>query len=214
MNDAMICLRQLWEIIDRLRGEGGCPWDRQQTPDTVKEYIIEEAHEAVAAVRAGNIEEVAEELGDILFMVLFMIHLYQEEGHFTLGNVCEVIKTKMIRRHPHVFGNARVDSAEEVKDNWQKIKKSEKKRGSVIPATLPALLRAYRMLSRNLLPESGMTKEDLREKLKPLLDDNFFSDSLSPDELGRALLLLVQLGRLCNIKAEDALHKLLDLCSS
>ncbi|SFM50933.1 MazG family protein [Thermodesulforhabdus norvegica] len=214
MIDASACVRQLWEIIDRLRGENGCPWDRQQTPDTVKEYIIEEAHEAVAAVRSGDVEEIKEELGDILFMVLFMVHLYQEQGDFTLGDVCEAVKAKMIRRHPHVFGTVQVNSAEDVKDNWQKIKKSEKKHKSTgIPPTLPALLRAYRMLSRGLLPESRLTEEEVRRELLRIADGRPASKPLLADELARLLILLVQCGRLYDIKAEDALHKVLDLYS-
>ncbi len=151
-NDRWGKVARLWEIIDRLRGENGCPWDRQQTPESVQTYLVEEAHEAAAAVRAGAVEEASEELGDVLFMVLFLIHLYEEAGRCTLEAVCDRIADKMIRRHPHVFGTTTVDSAADVRINWEKIKEKEKKDRPLaelgVPDTLPALIRAYRVLSR------------------------------------------------------------------
>src|SRR5512147_2007808 len=104
----------IWEIIDQLRGEPGCPWDRKQTPESVQTYLVEEAHEAASAVRSGDVEEAAEELGDLLFMVFFIIHLYEEQGEFQLDAVCDHITEKMIRRHPHVFGETKVKSTREV----------------------------------------------------------------------------------------------------
>ncbi|MCX7822019.1 MAG: hypothetical protein N2260_01085 [Syntrophobacterales bacterium] len=204
-------IERLWSIIDRLRGDNGCPWDRKQTPDSVKGYVVEEAHEVDAAIRTGNPLEVMEELGDLLFMVLFMIHLYEEEGFFRFEQVCAQIEEKMIRRHPHVFGNLRVSSAEEVKDNWEKIKRVES-RHSEIPKTLPALMRAYRLLSRNLLnppiPEDeDALKKLMKESLKRLLDD---SKSDLSQSLADIFVHLCQFARMKGYRAEDLLQKHLD----
>jgi MazG family protein len=209
-------LGRIWEIIDRLRGEGGCPWDRKQTPETVQTYLIEEAHEAAAAVRSGHAEDAAEELGDLLFMVFFLTHLYEERGSFELDDVCELICSKMIRRHPHVFGEISVNSVQEVKDNWEKIKADEKassnKVADGIPETLPALMRAYRTLSRL----SSKEKEDLddlegQKKKCAVLTENLLSrisDGNSParTEFGDLLLTIVNLARLRGYRAEDCLH--------
>ena len=111
---------KLLDIISALRSEEGCPWDREQTPDTVKRYIIEEAYEAIAAVEPRNTEGLKEELGDLLFMTLFMAKLFDEKGIFKVEDVLQTIASKMIYRHPHVFGDLKLHSAEEVEKNWQR----------------------------------------------------------------------------------------------
>lgn len=210
---------RLWGIIDRLRGENGCPWDRQQTPETVQTYLVEEAHEAAAAVRAGAVEEAAEELGDVLFMVLFLIHLYEEAGQCTLETVCDRIADKMIRRHPHVFGTTAVDSAAEVRTNWEKIKEKEKKNrpsaGLGVPETLPALIRAYRLLSRAKSVEAF--------GLPPANEESVVCESVARLEqaqeterenvslwIARSLLALVALARRHGVRPEDCLHTYLN----
>ncbi len=210
-------VKEIWSIIDQLRGEPGCPWDRKQTPESVQTYLVEEAHEAAAAIRAGNHGEAAEELGDLLFMVLFMVHLFQETGRFNLGEVAERICAKMIRRHPHVFGDLTVASAGEVRDNWEKIKAEEKrqagnKAGEPVPESLPALIRAYRLLSRRSQKDSRLNdldrqlatwrqaRQDLERKLER-------GQRPGADEFGQLLLLLANLARICGIRSEDALHR-------
>ena len=111
---------RIWEVIDQLRGEPGCPWDRKQTPQSVQTYLVEEAHEAAAAIVADDSHETRDELGDLLFMTLFVVHLYEESGVFSLEEVCSRIVAKMIRRHPHVFGDTVVESSREVRDNWER----------------------------------------------------------------------------------------------
>jgi MazG family protein len=206
----------LWEIIDRLRGESGCPWDRKQTPESVQTYLIEEAHEAAAAIRAGHVHEVAEELGDLLFMALFLVHLYDQEGLFGLDEVCDLICDKMIRRHPHVFADATAETAQEVRDNWEKIKANEKTRmGQVtggIPESLPALMRGYRMVSR-LSHAEGSPWNDLKSRVEEFsLNSEALSKHLnaglpvSSNTFGKLLLDLLNLSRLQGHQAELCLH--------
>jgi MazG family protein len=219
-------VRKIWEIIDQLRGEPGCPWDKKQTPASVQTYLVEEAHEAAAAVRAGDTEEAAEELGDVLFMVLFLIHLYEEESRFRLEDVCELINTKMIRRHPHVFGDTSVESAQQVRDNWEKIKAAEKKAGrrkpgdgnaiDSIPASLPGLIRAYRIQSR-LAQQNGdawnSTESQAHDFLKSSQDlarDLLDGTSPAAGRFGEILFQLVNLARIQGLRSEDCLHEFLN----
>jgi MazG family protein len=210
----------IWEIIDQLRGEPGCPWDRKQTPESVQTYLVEEAHEAAAAVRAGEILEAGEELGDLLFMVLFLIHLYEENGNFSLEDVCQSISDKMIRRHPHVFGDVVVQSTQDVRDNWEKIKAGESsakgKETSLndVPRSLPALMRAYRMLSRlaqedpswnHAAEQSGQLSILVAHLIQWLQEGN----QASAAAYGRLLLALVNLARLDGHRAEDCLQQAL-----
>jgi nucleoside triphosphate diphosphatase len=145
----------LWSLVETLRAPGGCPWDAKQTPESIKTYVLEEAYEVADAVERSSPEEVCHELGDLLFQVLFMASIYKGRGDFDLYEVLETIREKMVRRHPHVFGTAEVNSAEEVASNWEKIKKeelglSEGARWPLekVPENLPALLRAHRLMER------------------------------------------------------------------
>ncbi|MEJ5299576.1 MAG: MazG family protein [Thermodesulforhabdaceae bacterium] len=206
-------IENLWAIIDKLRGENGCPWDRKQTPESVKTYIVEEAHEAYAAIRSGSTEEVMEELGDLLFMVLFMVHLYEESGIFRLEDVGARVEEKMIRRHPHVFGDLRVNSAEDVKDNWEKIKREEKRGNETkIPKTLPALVRAYRMLSRKAIhPEVAELEYEVSDSVGKKLEKIFHAPKEDfPQCFADLVIDLCQLARLRGFRPEDLLQKRLD----
>jgi MazG family protein len=217
--DRLNAIEQILRIIERLRSETGCPWDRKQTPETVQTYLVEESHEAAAAVRAGKVEEVAEELGDVLFMTFFLVYLYEQRGDFSLEDVCRRISEKMIRRHPHVFGDTSVGSAEEVKDNWEKIKAAEKqvsgKTVEPVPDSLPALIRAHRILAR-FSQREDVDWNDLREQGREFaresseLAGEIECDRLeSPDGLGRLLARLVNIARLEGYRAEDILHSFL-----
>jgi MazG family protein len=212
-------VRGIWEIIDRLRGESGCPWDLKQTPESVQTYLVEEAHEAAAAVRSGLVGEAAEELGDLLFMVFFLIHLYEEKGAFSLERVCELIQEKMIRRHPHVFGNGQARTAQEVRDNWERIKAAEKgdsnNQTADIPASLPALVRAHRILSRSAQDRNSLLNDleyqltSYKSKNKDMLAVITQRKEISAEMLGEVLLALVNLARLQGRRAEDCLHGVL-----
>lgn len=151
----------LRHIIQRLRGPEGCPWDRQQTPQSMALYLLEETYELVEAIAAAPAEEVCEELGDVLFHILFLSELYGEMGCFDHKQVADGVISKMIRRHPHVFGEDQVADTADVRRRWHQIKASEKSRrdGSSVldsvPRRLPALLRAYRIGERAARSRAG-----------------------------------------------------------
>ena len=147
----------------RLRAPGGCPWDREQTHSTLRTYLVEEAYEVLDAIETGNSQELAEELGDLLLQVLFHADLARETGRFDISNVITGIHNKLVRRHPHVFGNVKAETAGEVLKNWVQLKAKEKHAASPtgviaqdqlpsaldgVPRNLPALLEAYQMTRR------------------------------------------------------------------
>lgn len=157
-------------LIRRLRAENGCPWDRKQTPRSLSVYLIEEMYELVEAVGAGDPQAVCEELGDVFFQVLFMAELFAESGAFDLDGVVERNVAKMIRRHPHVFGETKAHTSAAVRKNWHAIKKEEQKEKNgvreaslldSIPAGLPALMRSYRVSER--AARTGFDWNDLAE---------------------------------------------------
>ena len=157
-------------LIQRLRGEDGCPWDRKQTPQSLSVYLIEEMYELVDAVASGNDEAVCEELGDVLFQVLFLAEMFAESGAFDLDTVVRRNVTKMVRRHPHVFGEKKLTSTAAIRENWHAIKQEEKKDNpgdrpasllDSIPASLPALMRSYRVSER--AARTGFDWNDMAE---------------------------------------------------
>src|SRR5258708_7723003 len=147
---------RLLGIMDRLRDPGGCPWDREQTLRTLTPYLLEEAHEVIEAIEAGDAAHHREELGDLLFQVVFQARIAREEGKFDFAQVCDAISDKLTRRHPHVFGDVSVSGSREVVKNWERIKaderkeKGEKPRSAIggVPAGLPALVRAERITEK------------------------------------------------------------------
>ena len=139
-------------VIDRLLGPGGCPWDQEQTPVSLCDYLIEECYELVEALRSGSKQDIEEEMGDVFFLLLFLVRLLKQDGVTTMTSIAEKNTTKMISRHPHVFSDTEINSREELLHNWERIKKGEKseKKGvfASLPVTLPPLLRAYRIHSK------------------------------------------------------------------
>ena len=123
-------LEELQLIIDKLTAPDGCPWDKEQTPESLTEYIIEESHELVSAIRSGDVAEIREELGDVAFLLLFVARMYEKKGQFTLDDALNNNRAKMIRRHPHVFSNTVFDSLDEQLKAWEKIKRAEHTDGS------------------------------------------------------------------------------------
>ena len=145
-------LIELTDIIKKLREPDGCPWDKKQTPESFKPYLLEETHELSEAIDLGDSKHIKEELGDLFFQLTFLTHLYEEKGLFTMADALQGIIDKMIRRHPHVFTDEKFESEEAIRKNWQKIKAAEKKQQKSdlidVPKSLPALNRAQRVSSR------------------------------------------------------------------
>lgn len=166
-------MERLLEVMRRLRGPGGCPWDRAQTHESLIPYLLEEASEAADALLRKDPKEMAEELGDVLLQVAFHSVIAEEEGRFSYGDVERSIVEKLIRRHPHVFGEAVAQTPEEVKARWEELKAEEGKRDEPcgLPKHLPTLLRAYELQRKGVDPGSeeglrrALEKGDLEEAL-------------------------------------------------
>jgi tetrapyrrole methylase family protein/MazG family protein len=209
----------LVSIMAKLRGAGGCPWDRRQTKATLKPFLIEETYEILETLDAGDDEGLREELGDLLFHIIFMARIAQEEGAFNIYDVIQTVSEKMIRRHPHVFGRSQVSSHHEVEVNWANLKAKENPNRSLmagVPRYLPALMRAYQLTKR--ASKVGFDWEDknqvwckLEEELREFKDA--LQDRTLPkvkDELGDILFTMVNLARFIGIDPEDALRTATD----
>lgn len=118
------------KIVQELRAEKGCPWDKEQTPDSLQRYLHEETCEALEAIKQGDRFDIRDELGDILYVIVLMARIYEEEDSFNINDVVEAITEKMIRRHPHVFSDEKIETVSELRNRWQEIKKIEKSSGS------------------------------------------------------------------------------------
>ncbi len=211
-------VRSLVEVMARLRAPDGCPWDREQSPATLKRYVLEEAYEVLEAVDSGDADQLCEELGDLLLQVVFLAQMAAEEGHFDLRDVATGITEKLIRRHPHVFGDASVDDAAEVLRNWDAIKRLEKpERASAldgVPPALPALLRALQISKRAVRagfewPSLDSVLAKLDEELAELRAEISESD---PDrlesEVGDLLFTVVNVARWLRVDPEEALRRM------
>jgi tetrapyrrole methylase family protein/MazG family protein len=214
--------KELERLIATLRGENGCPWDKKQTPSSIAVYLIEEVYELVDAILADKPNLVLEELGDVLFQIMFLSHLFLELGYFNLEEVIATNIKKMKRRHPHVFENETVGSIEQIKLRWRQIKTQEKnntKKNSLldsVPKKLPALLRAYRISERaagvgfdwdNIEEVMGQVKEEWFEFIAEVKDQKKekCDNKKSAMEFGDILFSLVNLARFAKIHPETAL---------
>ena len=206
-------------VMARLRDPlTGCPWDREQTPQTLRRYVIEEAYEVVEAVENGDPRKLAEELGDLLLQVVFHAQLAQEIGSFALADVTQSIVEKLIRRHPHVFGDVTVSGTDQVLNNWEQIKRGEKGyegRTSIldgIPPALPALMRALEVSKRVVKvgfewPTVGEVLDKVDEELREMRAEIEHGEtSRASDELGDLLFTLVNVARQLKVDPEDALR--------
>lgn len=210
-------LDELLKIMSALRGENGCPWDKEQTRESLKPFIVEETYEVLEAIDEKEPEAVKEELGDLLFQIVFQCQIAKELGEFDMRDVIEKIGKKMIARHPHVFGDADYKTSEEVLVHWEAQKKREgKQRESIldgVPKTLPSLLRAHRLQDRASRVGFDWEKvEDVLLKLEEELEE--FRSALKAknqeeieDELGDIFFVLVNISRFVGINPEDALRK-------
>jgi len=221
---------RLIRLMKRLRSPlNGCPWDRRQTPLSLSKHIIEEANELAAAIRSGSVESQLDELGDLLLQVVFLSRIHQEQGNFSLRDVIKRLRLKLIRRHPHIFGSIQVETAEEVKQLWERVKQGEKGRDSIIsdyPDSMPALSVAARIGEqaasvgfdwRNL-PEVKASPNPRRkaaefaiEKIPEEigeLQDAIGNDELQgiTEELGDLLFSVVNVARILGVNPESALQ--------
>ncbi|KYO67369.1 nucleoside triphosphate pyrophosphohydrolase [Thermovenabulum gondwanense] len=209
---------KLVDIMAKLRGEGGCPWDKAQTHESLKPFLIEEAYEVIDAIDAENPEILKEELGDLLLQIVFHSRIAEEEGRFSINDVIEKVCDKMIRRHPHIFGEVKADTAEEVLKNWEDIKKEEKDFSSYaesmdrLPEQLPALMKAFKVQEKaarvgfdwdsvdgalnkvyeELQEIQEVYKSEKREKIK--------------EEIGDLLFAVVNVARFLRVDPELALR--------
>ncbi len=203
----------------QLRGPDGCPWDRKQTPESLKPFLVEECYEVVDALEDGSPDKVKDELGDLLFQIVFHARIAEEQGEFTIQDVITAIHEKMTRRHPHVFGDEKLTTDKEVLANWEEIKKKEKgheDRKSIlegVPKELPSLLRAHRIQER--AARVGFDWNHLNEAL-PKLDEEIaeFKESLREEnagkieeELGDVFFTLVNISRFLGVNPDEALRK-------
>ena len=217
LNQASGPVDDLIRLVRTLRGKNGCPWDKKQTPQSVSKYLIEEVYELVDAIESDSAEQVCEELGDVLFHLVFIARMFEEKGKFNLSRASRSITEKMIRRHPHVFGNKEVNSSAEISRNWHKIKLAEKKGGDrtflleSVPLKLPALIRAYRISDR--AAKSGLEWTELdgnsnhpgafEEEFPALLKDK--DRQRASRKFGDLLFYLINAARLADIHPEEAL---------
>jgi tetrapyrrole methylase family protein/MazG family protein len=210
-------INSLIKLIRTLRSEAGCPWDKKQKAKDLGRYILEETYEVLDALDKKNHQSVKEELGDLLFQILFLTEIYEENKLFSLNDVIAEIKEKMIRRHPHVFGDKKVDSVQEVKINWQKIKEAERageKQDDLfarVPRSLPALKRAQKITS--IASAVGFDWPDTENVLKKMREElREFSAALKSgnrkkinEELGDIIFTAVNLSRFAGVDAETSL---------
>ncbi|QWR78365.1 nucleoside triphosphate pyrophosphohydrolase [Candidatus Magnetomonas plexicatena] len=210
---------QLAAIVERLRSKDGCPWDKEQTPETIINFLIEESYEVVDSIEEKDHAKIKEELGDLLFQILFIAQIGKEDGHFTIEDVIDGIGTKMISRHPHVFGDKVCADSDEVLKQWYDIKKSEGRHDDSIlngvPKSLPSLLRAHMIQSRaSRVGFDWAAINDVSEKLdeeiaefKSALTEAELSSERVEDELGDLLFTIVNISRFLKLNPDAALRK-------
>jgi tetrapyrrole methylase family protein/MazG family protein len=212
-------INALNKLIDVLRGENGCPWDKKQTPRSMSVYLVEEIYELLEAIESGNTDDICEELGDVLFHILFIAKLFQEMGSFNIEDAASVNKEKMIRRHPHVFGDSKVSRPDDLRKQWHQIKMNEKTHSEnksildSIPSGLPALRRAYRISERaarvgfdwdNISDVMQKVEEECSE-LKTELNESSENQESLAIEIGDVIFTLVNVARFARIHPENAL---------
>lgn len=220
-------LNRLLSIMESLRDkENGCPWDQEQTMQSLTRFTIEEAYEVVDAIAKGNSDDIRDELGDLLFQIVFYAHIAQEEGEFDFNDVANAISDKLVRRHPHVFSktSASALSQDALALQWDAIKaqeKAEKRANNAsgllddVPTGLPALMYAQKLQKKcarvgfdwpNTLPVLDKVEEEVGE-IRQELEAETRSKAAIEEEIGDALFAMVNLARHCNVDADTALRK-------
>jgi MazG family protein len=205
---------RLVAIMHRLRAPGGCPWDREQTFDTIKPFLLEETYEVMDAIDRRDWDELRGELGDLLLQAVFFAEMAEERGHFTISDSVDAISEKLIRRHPHVFGDERAETEGDVRKLWSEIKAKEKARPQGllegVPRALPALVEAQQISSR--AATAGFDWPDVAGVLAKLDEErvelaNAVTAEEREHEIGDLLFVLVNLARFSKVDPEQALRR-------
>ncbi|WMC91202.1 MazG family protein [Kineothrix sp. MB12-C1] len=233
--DRKYSLDDFINIVEALRSENGCPWDRVQTHGSLKPCMMEEAAELLASIRiydkTGNAENMREELGDILLQVVMHAQIAKEEKLFTLEDVIHEISEKMVRRHPHVFGDMEANDHNEIRDNWEEIKKKEKEGKDwiesplrEIPRELPSLVRASKVLKKmdklyGISTDYSINIDNMRENIEKLAKYNPGEKAEGIDEIiGDIMLQIADISRQYKVNAEqllnDRIEDMIDKCES
>ena len=213
-------VKPITDVMNTLLGENGCPWDKEQTHESLRKNLLEEAHEVVEAIDSNDMVHLKEELGDVLLQVVFHAKLAEQEGQFNLNDVVDAITEKMIRRHPHIFADVKADDAETVLTNWEEIKKKEKAgKGETesksimnkLPPTLPALMKAEKVQQK--AHRVGFDWDDIEgpkaqivEELDEI-DAAMRGDGDVEEEVGDLLFSAVNLARFAKVDPEQALNR-------
>ncbi|HEX2483055.1 MAG TPA: nucleoside triphosphate pyrophosphohydrolase [Methylomirabilota bacterium] len=211
----------LLTMMARLRGDGGCPWDREQTRESLRPFLVEETYEVLDALDSGDAASIREELGDLLFQVVFHGEIARERGEFSMTALLDALIAKMTRRHPHVFGDQPVSSAAEALSRWEAIKESENhgpRRATLagVPRAMPALSRAQRVQHKAARvgfdwPDATGALEKAHEELGEVTEAlRGSSGSAVREELGDLLFSVVNVARLAKVDPEDALQAAVD----
>jgi tetrapyrrole methylase family protein/MazG family protein len=213
-------VKRLVETVAALRAEGGCPWDREQTLQSLKPFLLEETHELIDAIDDNDVEAHREELGDVLLQVLLQAQIRSEQQSFGFADVARTLTAKLVRRHPHVFGDTQVSGTGEVLKNWEAIKAGEKNGGggeddplARVPRSLPALCRAQQVQRK--AARTGFDWQEVRDVLAKVREEVDEVDAelrggsreALRDELGDLLFAIVNLCRFLDVDAEDALQR-------
>lgn len=213
-------VKPITDVMNTLLGENGCPWDKEQTHESLRKNLLEEAHEVVEAIDSQDMGHLKEELGDVLLQVVFHAKLAEQEGYFNLNDVVDAITEKMIRRHPHIFADVKADDAETVLTNWEEIKKKEKAgKGetesksimSKLPPTLPALMKAEKVQQKAHRvgfdwDDAEGPKAKIIEELDEI-DAAMHGDGDVEEEIGDLLFSAVNLARFAKVDPEQALNR-------
>lgn len=215
----MTAFYELVDVMKKLRAPDGCPWDREQTLETLKKTLVEECYEVVEVMEEEKYEELKGELGDLLLQVVFQAEIMEEKRYFDINDVCKEITEKLIRRHPHIFGDVKVRGSDEVLTNWEEIKKTEKlhkHRESVldgIPHAMSPLEKAYKI--QNKVKKFDFEPKSVENSLERI--DSNFSDFKKiieendkdkiKEEYGKLLFSLVNLGKIMDIEPSEELRK-------
>ena len=215
-NPGDAAMTRLLELMRRLRAPDGCPWDREQTPATLKPQLLEECYEVLEAIDSASPSDLKEELGDLLLHVIFQAQIADEKGEFNFSDVAEGISDKLVRRHPHVFGTGRAVGAGEVVTLWNELKKAEKPERTRaldgVPRTLPALMRAEALQKRARQvgfdwPDPQGALEKVREEVDEVAAEMEGPREAVAEELGDLFFSLVNLGRHLQFSAEELLSR-------